>query len=110
MLVAELCQKNHDFSRLTLPDRYFILAIEDAMTYRMWRLSEAGPRNLGLACTDDGLLFGRTPLIERRNGRFAVRERDEIERLLQHGHRYIGEADRSPDARFGGRGTSTERR
>ena len=80
------------------------------MTYRMWRLSEAGPGNLGLACTDDGLLFGRTPLIERRNGRFAVRERDEIERLLQHGHRYIGEADRSPDARFGGRGTSTERR
>jgi hypothetical protein len=78
----------------TLADRYFILAIEDAMTYRMWRLSEAGPGNLGLACTDDGLLFGRTPLIERRNGRFAVRERDEIERLLQHGHRYIGEADR----------------
>ena len=64
------------------------------MTYRMWRLSEAGPGNLGLACTDDGLLFGRTPLIERRNGRFAVRERYEIERLLQHGHRYIGEADR----------------
>jgi len=64
------------------------------MTYHMWRLSEGGPDNLGLACTDDGLLIGRTPLIERRDGRFVVRERDEIERLLQRGHRYIGEADR----------------
>jgi hypothetical protein len=64
------------------------------MTYHMWRLSEAGPDNLGLACTDDGLLLGGTTLIERREGRFAVRDRDEIERLLRHGHRYIGEADR----------------
>src|ERR1700758_3023075 len=64
------------------------------MTYHMWRLSEAGPDNLGLACTDDGLLLGGTPLIERRDGRFVVRNRDEIERLLQRGHRYIGEADR----------------
>jgi hypothetical protein len=53
------------------------------MTYHMWRLSEAGPDNLGLACTDDGLLLGRTPLIERRDGRFVVRERDDIERLWQ---------------------------
>jgi hypothetical protein len=60
----------------------------------MWRLSEAGPDNLGLACTDDGLLLGRTPLIERRDDRFVVRERDEAERLLQRGHRYIGEAER----------------
>jgi len=43
-------------------------------------LGEAGPDNLGLACTDDGLLLGRTPLIERRDGRFVVRERDDIER------------------------------
>ena len=64
------------------------------MTYRMWRLNEAGPDNLGLACTDDGLLLGRTPLIERRERRFVVRDRDDIERLLQRGHRYIGEADR----------------
>jgi hypothetical protein len=64
------------------------------MTYHMWRLSEAGPDDLGLACTDDGLLLGGTPLIERRDGRFVVRDRDEIERLLQRGHRYIGEADR----------------
>jgi len=53
------------------------------MTYQFWRLSEAGPDNLGLACTDDGLLLGRTPLIERRDGRSVVRERDEIERLLK---------------------------
>ena len=64
------------------------------MTYHMWRLSEAGPDNLGLACTDNGLLFGGTPLIERRDGRFVVRDRDEIERLLRCGHRYIGGADR----------------
>jgi hypothetical protein len=64
------------------------------MTYHMWRLSEVGPDNLGLACTDDGLLLGGTPLIERRDARFVVRDRDEIERLLRRGHRYIGEADR----------------
>jgi len=49
----------------------------------MWRLSEAGPHNLGLACTGDGLLLGHTSLIEHRDGRFVVRTRDEIERLLK---------------------------
>jgi hypothetical protein len=49
----------------------------------MWRLSEAGPRNLGLACTDDCLPLGHTSLIERHDGRFVVRTRDEIERLLK---------------------------
>jgi hypothetical protein len=53
------------------------------MMHSFWRLSEAGPDNLGLACTDDGLVLGRTPLIERRGGRFVVRERNEIERLLK---------------------------
>jgi hypothetical protein len=56
------------------------------MTYQFWRLSEAGPDNLGLACTDDGLLLGQTPLIERREGRFVVRERNEIERLLRRAY------------------------
>jgi hypothetical protein len=51
--------------------------------HQIWRLSEAGPQNLGLACTDDGLLLGRTSLIERRDGRFVVRACDEIERLLK---------------------------
>jgi hypothetical protein len=56
------------------------------MIYPFWRLSEDTPCNLGLACTDDGLLLGRTPLIERRDGRFVVRERGEIERLLKRAY------------------------
>ena len=46
----------------------------------VWRLSEATAGNLGLACTENGLLLGQTPLIERRDGRFVARERAEIER------------------------------
>jgi hypothetical protein len=53
------------------------------MMHAFWRLSESGPDNLGLACTDDGLVLGRTPLIERRGARFVVRDRGEIERLLK---------------------------
>ena len=51
--------------------------------HQMWRLSEAAPQNLGLACTEDGLLLGRTSLVERRDGRCVVRARGEIERLLK---------------------------
>jgi hypothetical protein len=54
------------------------------MIYPIWRLSEYTPDNLGLACTDDGLLLGHTPLIERCGGRFVVRERSEIARLLMY--------------------------
>jgi hypothetical protein len=50
--------------------------------WHMWRLSEAGDDNLGLACSDDGLFIGRTPLIEKRDGHFAVRQQHDIERLL----------------------------
>ncbi len=58
------------------------------MIHRIWRLSETSDHNnLGLACTDQGLLLGRTPLIERRDGRFVVRERSEIEPLLSHAYR-----------------------
>jgi hypothetical protein len=49
---------------------------------QFWRLSDACDDNLGLACTDDGLLLGRTLLIERCDGQFVVRNRSEIERLL----------------------------
>jgi len=56
------------------------------MMHRIWRLSEAGENNLGLACTSDGLLLGRTPLIERRGERFVVRERSEIGRLFGRGY------------------------
>jgi hypothetical protein len=48
------------------------------MIYQIWRLSEYTPDNLGLAFTDDGLLLGHTLLIERRGGRFVVREQFEI--------------------------------
>ena len=56
------------------------------MIHQVWRLGEAGPDNLGLACTDDGLLLGHTTLIERRDGRFVVRERSDIERLLRRAY------------------------
>jgi hypothetical protein len=62
--------------------------------WHMWRLSEAGDDNLGLACSDDGLLIGRTPLIEKRDGHFAVREQREIERLLSRAYRSEISADR----------------
>ena len=65
------------------------------MIHRIWRLSEtSAPNNLGLTCTDQGLLLGRTPLIGRRDGRFVVRERDTIERLLSHAYRTNYSADR----------------
>jgi hypothetical protein len=49
------------------------------MIYEFWRLSEAKTEdNLGLSCTDQGLILGGTPLIERRNGRFVVRNQDEL--------------------------------
>jgi hypothetical protein len=56
------------------------------MIQPFWRLSEAGPANLGLAFTDDGLLLGHTSLIERRGGRYVVRGRHEIERLLKRAY------------------------
>jgi hypothetical protein len=53
------------------------------MIPRIWRLSEnSGADNLGLACTEQGLVLGRTALIERRDGRFVVREQSEIECLF----------------------------
>jgi hypothetical protein len=54
--------------------------------HQFWRLSAACPDNLGLACDNDGLLLGRMRLIERRDGRFAVRDKKEIERLLKHAY------------------------
>ena len=61
---------------------------------RMWRLSEGGEDNLGLACTNEGLVLGRTPLIERRDHRFVVRDRGEIEALLSRAYRKNIAADR----------------
>jgi hypothetical protein len=53
----------------------------------VWRLSEAGESNLGLACTKDGLELGCTALIERRDQGFFVRQQSEIERLLRRAYR-----------------------
>lgn len=64
------------------------------MSYHIWRLGDAGADNLGLAVSEDGLLLGRTLLVERRDGRFIARERKDVERLLQSGHRLIGQANR----------------
>jgi hypothetical protein len=53
------------------------------MIPKIWRLSEnIGDDNLGLACTEQGLVLGRTLLIERRDGRFVVREQSELECLF----------------------------
>ena len=57
------------------------------MIPQIWRLSETSDHsNLGLACTDQGLLLGRTPLIERRDGCFVVRECSELEHLFSHAY------------------------
>jgi hypothetical protein len=65
-----------------------------AMNVQFRRLSEAGENNLGLACTADGLLLGRTPLIERRGERFVVREPSEIARLLGRAYQDASAAER----------------
>jgi hypothetical protein len=65
------------------------------MTHKVWRLSEnSGDDNLGLACTEQGLMLGRTLLIERRDGRFVVRERSELEHLLSRAYRTKLNVDR----------------
>jgi hypothetical protein len=57
----------------------------------IWRLSEGGKDNLGLCCSEDGLVLGTTPLIERQDTRFVVRKQHEIERLLDRGYRDYSE-------------------
>src|SRR5580700_4789890 len=65
------------------------------MIPKIWHLSEnSGDDNLGLVCTEEGLALGRTALIERRDGRFVVRERSEIEQLLSRAYQSNVVADR----------------
>jgi hypothetical protein len=64
------------------------------MIHQFWHLSEGGEDNYGLACTKDGLLLGRTLLIERRDKQFVVRNRSEIERLLRRAYQAEFVADR----------------
>jgi hypothetical protein len=64
------------------------------MIHHLWRLSEGGDNNLGLTFTSDGLLLGRTPLVERRDNRFVVREQSEIALLLGKAYRVEVASDR----------------
>jgi hypothetical protein len=64
------------------------------MFHPIWRLSEAGENNFGLACDEEGLTLGRTPLIERLAGRFVVRDAADIQRLLSRAYRM--EVDAKP--------------
>lgn len=50
--------------------------------HQVWRLSEYCEDNLGVCFTDEDLLLGRTPLIERQGARFAVRGRTPLEPSL----------------------------
>jgi hypothetical protein len=58
----------------------------------VWRLSEAGADNLGLACNEEGLFLGRTPLLEWRDGCFVVRDAHDIRRLLGRAYQIDVEA------------------
>src|SRR5665213_2022239 len=71
--------------------------------HQVWRLSEYHEGNLGLACTEDGLFLGRTPLIDRQEAGFFVRSRIEIERLLKRAYG----ADFAPDRVMSGLATVT---
>lgn len=63
----------------------------------IWRLTAGGKDNLGLYCGEDGLVLGTTPLIERREGRFVVRDRHEIERLLVRAYQADLQQPNGPD-------------
>ena len=65
------------------------------MIHKIWRLSEeTGADNFGLAVSENGLVLGGTALIERRDGRFVVRERGEIGQLLSRAYGTNFAADR----------------
>src|SRR5690349_24681247 len=57
------------------------------MLHLIWSPIEAGENKLSLACDDEGLTLGRTPLIERRDGCFVVRDAADIQRLLSRAYR-----------------------
>jgi hypothetical protein len=59
---------------------------ENEMIFQIWRLSEGGDDNLGLTFTADGVVLGRTLLIEWHDQRFVVREQSEVERLLRRAY------------------------
>lgn len=56
------------------------------MSFELWRLAKRGKESLGLSCTEDGLFFGQTPLLDRTDGIFAPRSQGELARLLSQAH------------------------
>jgi hypothetical protein len=60
----------------------------------VWSLSSGGGDSLGRSCTAYGLFLGRTRLIERRAGHYAVRPRADLERLFGRAYRGAGDLDR----------------
>src|SRR5277367_4626722 len=65
------------------------------MIHKVWRLSEnSDDDNLGLACTEQGLVLGRMALIERRDATFVVRGRIELEHLFGCAYRTKLSVDR----------------
>jgi hypothetical protein len=65
------------------------------MIPKIWQLSEnTSDDNLGLACTEQGLVLGRTALIERRDTGFVARERSDLEHLLGCAYRTKLSVDR----------------
>lgn len=60
----------------------------------MWRLSAGGVSNLGLCCTQEGLFLGRTALIGRCAGGYAVRPATDLRRLLACAYRADADLDR----------------
>jgi hypothetical protein len=70
------------------------------MVHPIWRLSETGENNLGLACNEEGLVLGRTLLIERRDGRFVARDASDIQRLLSCAYRKSIRRRSSTDSRL----------
>jgi hypothetical protein len=57
-----------------------------AADQHIWRLSNRGDRNLGVACTEDGLFLGRTPLLKRHGGFYTARPKVDLKRLLDHAY------------------------
>lgn len=57
------------------------------MIHHIWRLSEPGEDNLGPAIASDGLVLSRTPLLNRCGASFAVRDCQELQRLLSCAYR-----------------------
>ena len=58
--------------------------------HHLWRLSVGGDRNLGVCCSEDGLVLGGAPLIERCGESYVLRSHADLERLF--GRAYGGAA------------------